>query len=486
MTPRFKIGLTLLLALGLGVFVFWLTQDDGARHGAGVDLSGDSVDDGTGDAELLADGSDPEAGNKLAPGATGGGRSLVGARTPHGIDLSNPDVRSTELTRILDTRPIDWRAAAKIAALMKEPLPDGARPIILWELRNGRRLQVMHLFRELHDPSFVEDMFDLLDDPEVAKGARKFALEALWQMPGAPTDAVVLRLEGRLSDDLREDNAILFAMAASGGPEAARALVEYVQRSKDPEKIPQHLLQRLDVTKDKEAARILSDALETERSPKALRSFIRMASKHGAREFTEPLIALDRDGIPTEVREQSMHALSQIGDEAAIGYLLEKAQEPGRFGEAALRSVAMISSADPEARKNLSKALEEADDNPRPEKAKESLLLAIGAVGDKNALPAVAAQLSDRSASVQRAAVRAMGRLGPKSEAYVPKLSRLYEQGDDATRIHVAVALGSIGGEQAVADMERMIKDESISPSLLRTLRMGLRNAKSRLPKEGE
>ena len=143
--------------------------------------------------------------------------------------------------------------------------------------------------------------------------------------------------------------------------------------------------------------------------------------------------------------------------------------------------MATISSADPGARRAISRALDEADKNPRPERAKKSLLLAIGAVGDKSALPTVAKRLSDGDDEVRGAAARAMGRLGPSASDYVPQLATVFKEGKPQTRIHVAVALGSIGGKEAMQVMERALEEKGLSPSLERTLKYALRNAQGRM-----
>ena len=399
MTARFKIGLAIVAALALGVLVLQVLGD--ADEGDLDEL--DHLDGGADylDGESSGGGLTAERGGTGRPGSGGrdpsltasgarSGNGLVGARLPSGIDFSDPAVRASELTRILGTQPINWQQAAKIVALMEERIPEDLKPTILWELRNGKRNQVMHVFGVLRDPTFVEDLFDVLDDGDASRGARRAALQGLWQMPGAPADEVARRLEGRLTNNFARDRDVLQAIAARGGQEAARAVVEYVQRLKNPREVPQHILQRLDVLDDAQAAEVVALALQRESSPKVLRALITIVSQPGASAFSETIIGLDRDGQKDEVRTQALFALGRIGDEASVGYLLEKAAEPGHYGERALRSIASISSADPAARQRLAAALTGAHSGPNAENTKISLLLAIGAVGDKETLPAVA------------------------------------------------------------------------------------------------
>lgn len=493
MTARLKLGLAVVGALVLG-FLLLQALNDPASSGSGDDthLEGDSdyLNEEGKRGSLHADAGTGQPGDgEMDPSLTADGKapkpdSLIGARLPSGIDWSDPAVRVRELTRILGTQPIEWRQAAKIVALMTERIPDELRPAILWELSNGKRNQVMHLFSALRDPTFVEDLFDVLDDSTASRGARAAALQGLWRMPGAPADDVARRLEGRLTNDFSRDREVLFAIAARGGQEAARAMVEYVQRLKNPREIPPHILQRIDLVKDKQAANVVLQALAQESSPKVLRALIGMVGRPNATAFSETIISLDRDGQDDAVRTQALFALGRIGDEASVTYLLDKAGESGHYGERAIQSIASISSADAGARKRLADALAATGNGPNTENARVSLLLAIGAVGDKDTLPAVAATLGDRSSKVREAAVRAIGRMGPKAEAYVDELSRTYAQGETRLRVRVATALTSIGGKKALAELKGMLAEEGLNASLQRTLKMGVRTVEHRLEAE--
>ncbi len=492
MTARFQMGLAVLGAVALGCLLLVLLQDDGGRRsqpapdftedvGVGVDVPAPG-------ALPVSRGAASTPGGEVTPGLEPapqprGSDSLVGAREPAGIDLSDPTVRAKELRRLLTTRPVEWLRLSKIVAIMQpgEAIPTDLRPVILDELRSGKRLQVMHVFGELRDASFVEDLFDMIEDGEASPAQERAALEALWKMPGGDNDEIARRLEGRLTNDVRKDASVLRAIGKRGGAEAARAMVEYLQRVQNPLDVRTHILQSLDLSTDKAAAQIVGEALRRETSPKVQKALIEMASRSGATALSEPLIALDRNGISMEVRSRAIVALGRIGDEASTAFLLEKAAEPGTFGEQALQAVALIRSADPRVGSRLAKALADADRNPRPERAKASLLQALGSAQHVASLPVVARSLDDRSRSVQEAAVSAMGRMGHHAQTYVPKLVRVYDAGDARMEQRVAVALGDIGGSAAVREMRRMLKKPKLSLTVKRTLQLALRNAEREL-----
>lgn len=492
MASRANTGLLLLAAVALGGLAFVLLRDGGDEIPTATnDLTADGArDTGSGPDGLSARGTTDGSSNgrvPTQPGGTGGDPgALVGARLPEGIDYSDPATRAAELKRMLTAVPVDdWRAVAKIVGLMQpgERIAEELRGVILRELSTGKRLQVMHVFAQLRDDSFVEDLFDVLESTDPGSGHVRGALEALWKMPGGDSDAIARRLEGNLSGDTQKDTSILRAIGKRGGPEAARALVEYLQRAKNPSDVQMHILQALDVSTDKAAAEIVADALKTEGSPKVQRALISMVMRPGASSMTAPLMGLDRDGVSDDVRAMALRALGRIADPEAAAYLLKKAGEPGVFGERALAAVALMDSADPKVGDLLAGALNDAHRSARPEQTKASLLQALGTARHAPSLPIIARSLNDRDAGVQAAAVRAMGRMGSRAAEYVPELVRLFDAGDPKRQHGIAVSLANIGGTEAVTEMRRLLKAKDLDASVRRTLQVGLRNAESKLPK---
>jgi len=492
MSSRTKLSLVLLGAVALGVLALVLLQDGGAPEATGPlnDLSADGVpargggqEGRTPDGGGGARGADPVRSPARAGGGSDAPGALVGARTPEGIDLSRPETRAAELKRLLTAVPVDdWLAVARIVELMPqgEAIPAELRSVILNELQNGKRLQVMHVFAQLRDDSFVADLFDILESSTADKGVVTAALEALWKMPGGDDDAIAKRLESSLRGDPQKDGAVLRAIGKRGGAEAARAIVEYLQRSKNPSDVQLHILQSLDITTDPAAAEIVREALVREASPKVQRALITMAMQPGASVMTDSLIGLDRDGVNDDVRTQALKALGRIADAKATEYLLKKAGEPGLFGEQAMAAIEHLESGDPKVGDLLAQALADADRNPRPAVAKASFLEALGTARHVASLPTVARSLDDRDPAVQTAAIRAMGRMGESAREYVPRIVQLFAAGDARHQQRVAVALADIGGEAAIKAIRGLLEAKDLDPSVQRTLQMGLRNAEAR------
>jgi hypothetical protein len=488
MSSSAKHLLVVLAALAAAVVVGLLlhASDEGGRAAPPVS-AGDASATPAAPAPTPAapEPSGPHLQGKAPPAPGGGfdgpgGKGLVGSREPAGPDLSDPAVRAAELRRLMGQQPVDWGKVAKVVALMNEPLPASMRPVMLQELRSGRRLQVMRVFDALHDGSYVADLFALLDDPSVTAGARGAVLEALWRMPGGDRDDVVRRLEGRLQGEPAKDGALLQALSRRGGPEAARAWVDYLRRVQRPGEVPRYLLQMVDV-KDPAAAKVLARALRTEGSPQVQAKLVEMATRPGATALVQPLLELDHEGVDDTVRAKALMALGRIGAPTGVQYLLLRADEGGTYGAKAIQAIAQIRSQDPKVTAQLAAALAQVDTNPRPAAARKSLLLAIGASRDPRALPAVAATLDDADEGVRLAAVQAMERMGPKARSYVGRLSNLFDSGNARTRLRVAAALGNIGGQEAVDAMQKMLTRKGLSPSLRQTLKLGLDYARKRL-----
>ncbi len=486
MTNRFKLGLLALAVLAIAA-VFVLTGDD-TPDDRGGDLTADDLDaeERRGGPELTATGRErsPDGGSSSRgdPARTPG--LPPGLREPSGIDLSKPDVRKSELERLLRAEEIDWRKVGKLLSIMTEPVSEDVRAIMLQELKTGRRNMVMFAFAEVRDPNFVEDLLEVMDNEELARGARVAALQALWQMPGANNDTVALAFESRLAGDLGKDRELLFGLAKRGGVEAARALVEYVGRSSQPSAIPPYILQTLDLTKNPEAASVVVDAMKGAEKPEVLSALVGMAGKPGNSAFTAALIDLDTDRQPPAVRARLLGSLAKIGDERATDYILERAAEPGEFGDKARDALGGMYAAQPGARSKLTKALETAGLNPKPTDMKESLLHALGALRHKPAMPGIARYLDDPEERVRRASIRAMGGLGADARPHVNRMRGHFESGDHATKVRVAVAFGEIGGDAAIGAMESWLKGKGLTPTLERTLRTALRAAKDARERE--
>ncbi len=486
MTPL-KLALALLAALALAVGLVFVLGGDPGEAGDSYEIE----DAGDGGLELNPSsgdlkgnggkGTDEGKGNPaMQPGGPDGGGGLI-RRQPSGIDYSDPEVRAAELTRLMEGANVQWHEVAEIVKLMEEPFPEALRQKLLDGLTIGRRTsQVRLVFAVMRDDSFVEDLFERLDDPSVVKGKWRAVLTALSEMPAGDRDDIARKLESRLTGDERRDTEVLRAIGRRGGPEAARAIVEYVGTASNPRAIPVHILKSLDLS-DKKTAAVYVQALANETKPKALQALVAAAAQPGAKTLVAPLISLDADGVPDDVRGQALDSLSRIGNTDAVQYLLRKAEEPGTFGTRAVSAVGRLNSAERGVADLLAKALDGADNHANARAYKKSVLLALGRAKASSSLGTIAKTLDDPDAEVRMAATEAMGSMGHRSRGYVNRLASQYSKGDDKAKLKVAVALGSIGGEEAVREMRRMLKQEGLTPSLKQTLLMALRRAQDDL-----
>jgi|GEM_PF-1958185 len=401
-----------------------------------------------------------------------------GLRTPSGLDLSDPAFRKAHLADLLARRPIPWSEVAELLALMTEPLDPAMRARLLEALKVGDRNGALQALVNAHDPAFVPELFAIVDDPGAAVGARRVALQVLGRMPAGERDALVKELEARLAGHSAPDAEVLSAIALRGGAEAMRAVSEYVLRSPDASALGQSLVGRLDVARDPAAAAVLAEALGRVQAPAALDTLVRLAGQEGAALLAASLIALDRDDQPAELRQRVFESLALTGSAEAIAHLLAVSRQPGQFGEYATLALAQLSSAAPEAREALLAELERATLNPRPELAKAALLESLGTLQVQAALPQVVSSLRDASERVRNSAVRSLGRMGPSARAHVSEIGRLFASGSEATRVVVAMSLGSIGGADAARELEELVKLPNLGPSLQRTLAYALDTAR--------
>ena len=80
----------------------------------------------------------------------------------------------------------------------------------------------------------------------------------------------------------------------------------------------------------------------------------------------------------------------------------------------------------------------------------------LGLAGDVEALPILAAALDDPSPAIRRAAIFALGRLGPRVPTMLPALRTLAESGEDVVdRCRAADAATAIGGERVTPTLLR-------------------------------
>jgi HEAT repeat protein len=274
-------------------------------------------------------------------------------------------------------------------------------------------------------------------------------------VPGADAAQVVTGIEARLRGDFAYDLPYLKAIATEGGPEAARALVEALSRSKEPISWTADVWRDLDLAKNKDASVVVAEALaDPTKSLEVKKALADMAGKPGAPpELVKALLDLDAEGTHEVVRRQVIESLGRVGSDAAIARLLELAQKGGGdYASVAAASLANATTASPEARARLVETAKTTPD----EGLRVRVVEALGNLKEAKAVPSLTEWAASGSDLVKKSAVVALGRIGSAAEPAVPTLAKAFEAGDETTRSHVAIALGSIGGEEALAALRRL------------------------------
>jgi HEAT repeat protein len=476
MTPRFRLALVVLVALGVVTLSIWMLK--GGAGGGGDSTSGGRADPENASGRPLAGTNDPNATG--GAGATGGRPSGTGPggvtlrpgiRAPEGLDLTDPAQRRKYLLQLLAKGPESWDDVAALVALTTEPLDPAVKEALLKALMSGDRNGVSKALNVANDPSLVPDLLAVVDDPNAPAAARRVALLALGQMPGGNPDEVAKALEARLQGNANADFEVLDAIARRGGRESVRAVVEYVERSKDAARLSQALVGRMDLKTDPELASIVADALGRQQSPGALETLVAIAGQPGVPALAAALVALDRDDVPEALRTKVLDALSQNGTVVAIDHLIAVSRQPGMWGEKAILALEHIpKEASREAKESLVRELERAALNPRPDLARSALLTAAGRLGVKEALPAMVESFRSSDDNVRNKAISAVGLLGHHARPHVAEVAKMFAAGTPATRTSVAVALGNIGGPEALAALEEFLKEPSLDSSLRRTI----------------
>jgi HEAT repeat protein len=484
MTPRFKVGLAVFGALALATAALWVALGPGKGRAPKAPPPTTAARPGaeTGDAPLGVEGSPGELeGSRDGGPGTGpagepvhGGAVRPGLREPSGEDLSDPRVVEDRLSEALATVPVPWDRVADLLRVYHEPLDPDTRRRILEELQTANGLRVLPAIHAMKDGSFGADLLRLLDEHDLSPQSRQAVLLALGELQSGDREEVVRNLESRMSGDVRNDQLILNAIARRGGKEAARALVQYLQQSKDAARLPTHILAKLDLRHDREAARFVAESITAEQPPETIRALLDLAAKPGAVEVVEPMIALNREGVPDDVRHAAIGSLARVGSDKAVEYLLALSNEPGVYGELSLRAIGTLEHAPKESLDRLVDAARDASKTPRPAEARKQALTALGTMRHAPAVPLMGESLKDPSPEVRFAAVKGLGRVGKASRGYVPDLVTLYANGDDTMRRHVVIALGSIGGEASRSALLQMKGDASLPASLRRNVQYAL------------
>ena len=486
MSTPFKIGLVCLFALALaaGVTYLLLDEDDAssthnqATHdGIGHSPTSDEPGYLKGEPDRIG-----RADSRDAP-VLASGEFRPGTRPAQGPSYGSPEERAKKLRELLNAPEIRWEDVARILSITNEPLSEEVRGILLNRLQTGPQYnRVLKAFANARDEALVQGVIALYEDASSSARAKKAALQALWQMPAGEPNEISKYLESQLSGEIGRDGHLLNALARRGGKESARAMIAYVQGLENPQTMPPYLLRAIPPSDDEEVRKIIRDGLNSDKtSPAALQTLLRMVANPAMRGFGETLVSLDRPDQSMDVRRQLYATMSDSGDSAAIEHLAKRAVESGHMGTMALEALGRVKAANPEGRQSLMNLLERAPLHANPPKAKEHILLALGSLGHRPAIPAMVGALEDSNTRVQIAAIRGLGRMGAAAQEHLPTLARVFTEGNGAMQQRVAVAVGQIGGPKALDMMKSMESTEGIDESVRRSLRVSIRSLQSRI-----
>lgn len=484
MTAPFRAA---LLALGALLLV---TAAVAVWRGSATGVDEPLAPEGGRAADLPGPGEAGTAGGGPALGSGGSARApsqpvvvpgvAPGLREPVASALASPEERRRVLADVLARRPLDWNGVIRVLQAMAvgEALEPAARARLVEILRVGDRNGALMALPWSGDPALLADLIALVDEPELAPGARRVALQVLGQMRAGEPGAVVRELEARLGKGREADSEVLHAIAQRGGAEGMRAVTEYVLRDPATASLGQVLTGRFDLARDAAAQAVLAEALGRAASPQALETLVRLAGQPGASGLTSALLALDRDAQPQALRERVLESLSQLGDLPAVEHLLRVSAQPGHYGEQATFALANLASATPEARAALVAGLERAGAGPQGELARGSLLESLGRLQEPSALPVAVEALRDPSDRVRNSALRSLQGQGARARAHVEEVAGLFEAGSAATRLNVINTLAALGGPVAVARLEALAQRSDLTPTLQRTLPVALQAAR--------
>jgi len=167
-------------------------------------------------------------------------------------------------------------------------------------------------------------------------------------------------------------------------------------------------------------------------------------------------IAADEDNSD-RLRALALYALGLRQDEGAVPFLADCARAGSRSWDVPAAALSALGLSGCEAARNeLERVLAQAK-GPRQTMRRVYAAHGLAKLGDAAALPALLSVLKDDEADVRRAAALAIGEVAPPADPdSVRALQRVMDKDRDrATRAMAAVALGLLGGDEAVSTLKK-------------------------------
>jgi len=157
---------------------------------------------------------------------------------------------------------------------------------------------------------------------------------------------------------------------------------------------------------------------------------------------------------------------------------MKVADQPGKYGELAVKNIGRMRSATPEARARLVESVAADGSLYGDPKSRRAALQALGNLKEVTALPAMVEALDSGDDGLTHVATFGMGSIGEPAREHVPRLIDLFSTADARMQRQVAVALGGIGGEDARSALEQMLTNEALEAPVRRSARMALQRLK--------
>ncbi len=480
LTPRYRLGLTLLAALALVDLLVWLFVVPPQRSPA------PASDDGTAWVEWNDAPPDGPSGVD-GPSDPDGLSGLEGRGSASPIPTSDgPEVHlvaaRVEMRTALARRPIDWLRIRDILVARPEVLDDLLAAQLLErfeEAPHGRGL--VEAFAAARHPSLFPALLTLAVDQRGRGPLGQAALDALGSLPGLDGDATVEALLPHLGRDPREDAPWLTAIARVGGTRGLEAIVAYLGRISDPARVPQSAIQGLRGVDRTRAGELLGEALDRSREDDERAVLLLLAGAVRAAGLEERLVDLMTNASSGHVAVNAARALGEQRTPAAIDALVRIARTDDDAAAHARGALQQMRGGElpPDAIERLRVLLRE--ENPSPDAiATHGIAMGVlAAHGDTASLSVIASRVVASDDAAAAPAVSALGTFGARARHEVPRLVARFATASPPLQSAIVQSLGQIGGADAVAALQRFSEQEPTNAGLKSHVLHALRRARA-------
>lgn len=484
-TPRFRLALAALGALAVVDACVWVlvvnARDTTERQldwetWAGAD---DDADDAYKPLLATSGGAPTDSGRGERIRRSGSAKPVAEALPPIGL----AEARAL-LAAALERRPLDWRKVGDLLERRGDALDESLVAAMLAglvERPEGRDL--IAAFSHAKHPTLAGLLLDLAIDHEPRTPTGAIALEALGHLPEMDRYAIVKRVNDRLlAHDTSQDLPWLRTLAGIGGEDALDAVVAYLARATDPDKLLPATWRAFVVDDlDAAAARIRS-ALADARDPAERRALASLVAELRPPGLVPELVEMARDGADPALQATAFQALAAIGTSDAVHMLVDEGRNTGRAAELARSVMGRLggrTALDTESLAALRAGLGESVRGEASRELSHVVMAALAAQRDVEALPAVASAVEDGHEETSLRAIQSLGTYGALARAEVGPLVERYPKSSERTQQAIAAALGNIGGGEAIEALVRFYDGTRPNAALAHVLQQALRRART-------